>query len=68
VQRRIVLSVASEITVNAELTVGNVQERVEVTATAAAVETTNATISGLVSQDQMRDLPLNGRSLDQLAR
>src|SRR6266852_1539018 len=66
VQRRIVLSVASEITVNAELAVGSVQERVEVTATAAAIETTNATISGLVSQEQMRDLPLNGRSLDQL--
>src|SRR6266849_2825354 len=66
VQRRIVLSVASEITVNAELAVGNAQERVEVTAAAAAIETTNATISGLVSQDQMRDLPLNGRSLDQL--
>jgi hypothetical protein len=66
VQRRIVLSVAGEITVNAELAVGSVQERVEVTAAAVAIETTNATISGLVSQDQMRDLPLNGRSLDQL--
>jgi len=67
VRHGIVLSVASEITVNAELAVGNTQERIEVTATAAAIETTNAVISGLVSQDQMRDLPLNGRSLDQLA-
>ncbi|HYR83923.1 MAG TPA: TonB-dependent receptor [Terriglobia bacterium] len=66
VQRRIALTVASEVTVNAELAVGNVAERVEVTAAPAAIETTNATISGLVTQDQMRDLPLNGRSLDQL--
>ena len=66
VQRRIALTVASEVTVNAELAVGNVAERVEVTAAAPAIETTNATISGLVTQDQMRDLPLNGRSLDQL--
>src|SRR6266850_3211123 len=67
VQRRIALTVASEVTVNAELAVGNVAERVEVTAAPAAIETTNATISGLVSQDQMRDLPLNGRRDDQLA-
>ncbi len=66
VRRGVALSVASEITVNVELAVGNISEKVEVTATAAAIETSNATISGLVSQDQMRDLPLNGRSLDQL--
>jgi carboxypeptidase family protein len=67
VRSGIVLTVASEVTVNVELSVGNVQEKVEVTAEAPAVETTNATISGLVSQDQLRDLPLNGRSVDQLA-
>jgi carboxypeptidase family protein len=61
VRRGIVLTVASEVTVNVELAVGNVQEKVEVTAAAPAVETTNATLSGLVGQDEMRDLPLNGR-------
>src|SRR6202521_1553653 len=66
-RRGITLSVASEITVNVELAVGNVQEKVEVTAEAAAIETTNATISTLVGADQIRDLPLNGRSVDQLA-
>src|SRR5262245_2438081 len=40
VQRKIALSVASEVTVNAELAVGNVAESVEVTAAAAAIETT----------------------------
>ena len=67
VQRGIVLTVGSEVTVNIELSIGNVQERVEVTAEAPLIETTNATVSGLVDQGQMRDLPLNGRSIDQLA-
>jgi carboxypeptidase family protein/TonB-dependent receptor-like protein len=67
VRRGIVLTVASEVVVNLELAVGNVQEKVEVTAEAPLIETTNATVSGLVSQDQMRDLPLNGRSVDSLA-
>jgi hypothetical protein len=55
------------VTLNAELAVGDVQQHVEVTGEAPQIETTNATISGLVSQDQIRDLPLNGRSVDQLA-
>jgi carboxypeptidase family protein len=67
VRRGVVLTVASEVTINVDLAVGNVQEKVEVTAEAPLIETTNATVSGLVSQDQMRDLPLNGRSVDSLA-
>jgi carboxypeptidase family protein/TonB-dependent receptor-like protein len=66
VRRGISLTVASEVTVNVELAVGNIQEKVEVTAEAPLVETTNATVSGLVSSEQMRDLPLNGRSIDSL--
>jgi carboxypeptidase family protein len=67
VRRGIILTVASEVTVNVELAVGNVQEQVEVTAEAPLVETTNATVSSLVSQAEIRDLPLNGRSIDSLA-
>src|ERR1700686_233493 len=67
VRSGIVLTVASEVTVNAELAVGDVQQHVEVTGEAPQIETSNATLSGLVSQDQLRDLPLNGRSVDQLA-
>jgi len=66
VRRGIMLTVASELSVNLELSVGEVQEKVEVTAEAPAIETTNATLSGLINQAQMRDLPLNGRSFDQL--
>jgi carboxypeptidase family protein len=67
IRQGIGLSVASEVTVNVELAVGNVQEKVEVTAEPPVIETTNATLSGLVSQNEMRDLPLNGRSVDSLA-
>ena len=67
VRRGIVLTVGSEANVNMELAVGNVQESVEVTAAAPTIETTTAALSGLVDRQQIRDLPLNGRSLDQLA-
>ena len=67
VRRGVTLTVGSEVVLNFELSVGAVQERVEVTAEAPAIETTSATLSGLISQQQMRDLPLNGRSYDQLA-
>src|SRR6266700_6054860 len=67
IRRGIVVTVASEQTINAELAVGATQGRIDVTAEAPAVETTNATVSGLVNGDQIRELPLNGRSLDSLA-
>jgi carboxypeptidase family protein/TonB-dependent receptor-like protein len=67
VRRGISLTVASEVVVNVELAVGAVQESVEVTAEAPMVETTNATVSGLVNPEQIRELPLNGRSIDSLA-
>ncbi|MBI2817190.1 MAG: TonB-dependent receptor [Acidobacteria bacterium] len=66
VRRGITLTVASAIVVNLELSVGTVQETVEVTAEAPNIETSTATLSGLVGQDQMRALPLSGRSYDQL--
>ena len=67
VRSGVALTVGSEAVVNLELSVGTVQERVEVTAELAAIETTTAALSNLVNPTQMRDLPLNGRSIDQLA-
>ena len=67
VRRGVTLTVGSEAVVNMELSVGAVQETVEVTGEAPAIETTSATLSGLVSSVQMQELPLNGRSYDQLA-
>jgi hypothetical protein len=45
------VTVGSQVTVNAELVIGDVQQHVEVTGEAPAIETSNATLSGLVSQD-----------------
>jgi hypothetical protein len=48
------------------LQVGGVQQRIAVNANAAAVNLTTADISGLVGEQQVKDLPLNGRSFDEL--
>jgi outer membrane receptor protein involved in Fe transport len=67
VRSGIVLSVGGELVVNLELSVGAVSEKVEVVGEAPAIETTNATVSALVTGEQVRDLPLNGRNIEQLA-
>ena len=67
VRKGITLSVGSEVVVDFELTPGAVEQLVEVTAEAPAIETTTATVSGLVNREQIAELPLNGRSYEQLA-
>ena len=66
VRRGINLVVAEQAVVNLTLEVGNVVERVTVTAEASIVNTTLSSTSGLVSEREVKDLPLNGRSFDQL--
>ena len=48
------------------LQVGDVHQTVEVPANPTVVVVTTEDISGLVSEHQVKDLPLNGRSYDQL--
>ena len=60
------LVVAQQAVVNLTLEVGNVVEQVTVTAEASIVNTTLNSTSGLVTEQQVKDLPLNGRSFDQL--
>src|SRR3989441_4897284 len=67
VRRGIQLTVAAEVVVNLSLGVGTVTEQVQVSGEAPLVEVTNATLSGLVDDKKIRDLPLNGRSFEQLA-
>src|SRR5437867_8499485 len=67
VRKGIQLTVAAEVVVNLSLSVGTVSEQVQVTGEAPLVEITNATLSGLVDDKKIRDLPLNGRSFEQLA-
>jgi hypothetical protein len=49
-------------TIDARLTVGNVSNAVEVTATAEAVNRTNAEPGGVVEAPQIREIPIDGRN------
>ena len=67
VRSGLTLSVGDRSTVDLTLTVGEISERVVVEGEAALVDTTDTTLAGLVDDKKIRDLPLNGRSFDQLA-
>ena len=58
----IVLVVAQQARVDVTLKPGQVNETVEVQASVAALDTDTATVSQLVSQKQVEQLPLNGRN------
>jgi Carboxypeptidase regulatory-like domain len=60
------LVVGQEAVVDFNLEVGEVQQEVTVSAEAPIVNTTTAPTSGLVEEEQVKDLPLNGRSFDNL--
>ncbi|MBI4478950.1 MAG: TonB-dependent receptor [Acidobacteria bacterium] len=67
IKRGLIVNVGQASVIDFVLQVGAVTERVEVTAEAPLVETTNAVVSGLVTERQVEDLPLNSRSLIELA-
>jgi hypothetical protein len=67
IRRGITVNVGQAAVIDFSLRVGAVSERVEVTAEAPLIETTNAVVSGLVTERQVEDLPLNSRSLIELA-
>src|SRR5260370_3682183 len=60
------LAVGQEASVDFALRIGQVTEQVKVNADAPVVSVTYADISGLVAEQQVKDLPLNGRSYDEL--
>ena len=60
------LSVGQEAVVNVTLEVGTLSQEVTVTGEAPMVNTTTAETSGLVGERAVKDLPLNGRSFDNL--
>ena len=66
VRRGINLVVAQEAVVDFTLQVGSVVQQVTVTEAAPIVNTTTTSTSGLISEQQIKELPLNGRSFDQL--
>ena len=66
VQGPIVLTVGQTAVVHLVMAVGQVSETVEVAADVSNVETTSSAVSFLVGQEQVRELPLNGRNFIQL--
>ena len=66
IQSGITLQVASNIEIPVTLQIGSVTESVQVTANAAMVETKENSISQVIDQQRIEDLPLNGRNPTQL--
>jgi len=66
VRQGIELTVGRESVINVDLKIGQITEKAVVTANAPLVETTSSTLSSLVGQEAISELPLNGRSFDQL--
>ena len=65
-QTGIVLQVGDTRSVNVTLSIGALSETVLVAGVSPMVETTNVSVGTVVSQEQIVDLPLNGRSVLQL--
>lgn len=63
----ILLQIGREVPVNLTLSVGKVEEQVEVQGKATLVDLGSAVVGGVVSTRQIAELPLNGRSFMQLA-
>ncbi|HTS47235.1 MAG TPA: carboxypeptidase regulatory-like domain-containing protein [Bryobacteraceae bacterium] len=60
------LQVGQQAVVNIQLEVGEIAQHVVVSAEAPVVNTTTDSVRGVVSEQQVKDLPLNGRSFDNL--
>jgi hypothetical protein len=65
-QTGIVLAVGDTRSVNVTLSLGSLSETIRVVADAPLVETRNVSVGTVVGQEQIVDLPLNGRSVLQL--
>ena len=61
-QEGLTLDVAQELSINVTLQVGSAEQAVVVTAEAPQVNTTSSSLGGLVNEEKMADLPLNGRN------
>ncbi|HEX3371577.1 MAG TPA: carboxypeptidase regulatory-like domain-containing protein [Candidatus Acidoferrales bacterium] len=60
------LGVGQEAVVNFRLEVGDLVQEMSVSEEAPVINTTTASVSGMVDERQIKDLPLNGRSFDDL--
>ncbi len=62
----VTLDVSQERNLDFQLSAAGVTQTVGVTAASPLITTTNGSLAGLVSQQQVEDLPLNGRSIQNL--
>jgi Carboxypeptidase regulatory-like domain len=62
------LTVGQNVQLHLALTVGGVQQSVSVVDTPSVVDTSTLQTQGLVDEKQVKELPLNGRSFDQLVQ
>ncbi|HEX6740086.1 MAG TPA: carboxypeptidase-like regulatory domain-containing protein, partial [Vicinamibacteria bacterium] len=67
VRTKVVLNVADVRELDIELTTGELSEQVSVEASAIQVKTIGGEVAGLITGQQVRELPLNGRNFVQLA-
>ena len=67
VRTKVVLNVADVREVDVELATGELTEQVSVEASAIQVKTIGGEVAGLITGQQVRELPLNGRNFVQLA-
>ena len=67
IRKAIHLTVGQDAVLDVRLELGVVESVISVSADAPGVQLTSGAVSGLVDEKQMRDLPLNGRSFQQLA-
>ena len=66
-ETNVVLAVGEQRALNRTMQIGQATQKVEVTATAAAVELASSTVTGQVNSTAVRELPLNGRDWASLA-
>lgn len=66
VQSGIILQVGKNVEVNVQMRLGTVTQNIEVSADAAMVETHDTSISEIIDQRRIIDLPLNGRQATDL--
>ena len=67
VRRGLRLTVGQDAALDVKLEIGQLAEELTVTGAAPRIDLTTGAVSGLVTDKQIRDLPLNGRSFQQLA-
>src|SRR5579859_3753523 len=66
VRTGVTMTVGAALRLDFKLNVGDVQQKVVVTSEAPQIDTTTSTLSGLVNDTSIRQLPLNGRDWLQL--